>query len=185
MSNPGSHAGGQRSVSRTTSQQQATWPGCSPAGVFVLQRNRRTQVTGVDVNLVDAYIAKQPSDAQLVLRRVRRIIRKVLPDAEETISYQIPTYKLDGQHVVYFAGWKHHWSLYPVTDLVRAALGSELGACEVSKGTVRFRLADPVPAKLVERIVRELAGAAEGHSRVKASSMGKQGGRRSRTGSRG
>ena len=119
-----------------------------------------------------AYIAKLPSDAQLVLRRVRRIIRKVLPDAEETISYQIPTYKLDGQYVVYFAGWKQHWSLYPVTDLVRAALGSQLAAYEVSKGTVRFSLADPVPEKLVERIVRELARAAEGRRRAKASSTG-------------
>lgn len=142
-------------------------------------------MAGVDVNLVDAYIAKQPSDAQLVLRRVRRIIRKVMPDAEETIRYQIPTYKLDGQYVVYFAGWKQHWSLYPVTDLVRAALGSQLAAYEVSKGTVRFSLADSVAAKLVERIVRELARAAEGRRRVKASSTGKQGGRRRRTVSRG
>ena len=88
-------------------------------------------------NLVDAYIAKQPGDAQ-----------------------------------VCFAGWKQHWSLYPVTDLVRAALGSQLAAYEVSKGTVRFSLADPVPAKLVERIVRELARAAEGRRRAKASSTG-------------
>jgi uncharacterized protein YdhG (YjbR/CyaY superfamily) len=138
-------------------------------------------VAGADVNLVDAYIAKQPSDAQLVLRRVRRIIRKVLPDAQETISYQIPTFKLDGQYVVYFAGWKEHWSLYPVTDLVRAALGSELGSYKVSKGTVRFLLADPVPAKLVERIVTELARAADGRRRVKARSPSKEDGRRRRT----
>jgi uncharacterized protein YdhG (YjbR/CyaY superfamily) len=136
-------------------------------------------VARADVNPVDAYIAKQPSDAQPVLQRVRRIIRKVLPDAEEKISYQIPTYKVHGQYVVYFAGWKQHWSLYPVTEPVRSTLGPELASYEVSKGTVRFSLADPVPAKLVERIVRELARAAEGRRRVKASSAGKQGGRRS------
>ena len=112
-------------------------------------------------NLVDAYIAKQPDEAQPVLHRVRGIIRKMLPQAEETISYQIPSYKLDGQYVVYFAGWKQHWSLYPVTEAVRARLTSELASHELSKGTIRFRLADPVPAKLVERIVRELARAAE------------------------
>jgi uncharacterized protein YdhG (YjbR/CyaY superfamily) len=119
------------------------------------------------------YIAKQPSDAQLVLQRVRRIIRKVLPDAEETISYQIPTYKVQGQYVVYFAAWKRHWSLYPVTEPVRSALSPELTPYQLSKGTVRFPLADPVPAKLVERIVRELARAAEGRRRAKASSPSK------------
>jgi len=121
-----------------------------------------------EVGVVDAYIATQPIPVQPVLRCVRSIIRKVLPDAEETISYQIPTYKLDGQYVVYFAGWKKHWSLYPVTEPVRAKLASELAAYELSKGTVRFPLADPVPAKLVERIVRELARAAEARRRVKA-----------------
>ena len=130
------------------------------------------------VTVVDAYIAKQPGEVQPVLQRVRRIIRKVLPDAEETISYRIPTYKLHGQYVVYFAGWKRHWSLYPVTDLVRAVLGSELASYEVSKGTVRFPLADPVPAKLVERIVSELARAAEGRRRVKAKSRRQDGVRR-------
>jgi uncharacterized protein YdhG (YjbR/CyaY superfamily) len=114
-------------------------------------------VARASVNLVGAYIAKQPSGAQPVLQRVRRIIRKVIPDAEETMSYEIPTYKLHGPYVVYFAGWKQHWSLYPVTAPVRSALASELASYELSKGTVRFPLGAPVPAKLVERIVRELA----------------------------
>ena len=113
-----------------------------------------------DDAVVDAYIARQPAHVQPVLQRVRRIIRMSLPGAEETLSYQIPTYRLHGRHVVYFAGWKQHWSLYPVTDRVRAALGPALASYEVSKGTVRFPLAEPVPARLVERIVRALAHAA-------------------------
>ena len=120
-------------------------------------------------NPVDAYIAKQPDDAQRVLRQVRRIIRRALPHADETISYQIPTYKLDGQYVVYFAGWKQHWSLYPVTKPVRTTLAAELASYDVSKGTVRFPLADPVPAKLVDRIVKALARAAEARSAAKTS----------------
>jgi len=124
---------------------------------------------------VDAYIAKQPVEVQAVLQRVRRIIRRALPEADETISYQIPTYKVGGQYVVYFAGWKAHWSIYPVTEPVRAKLRSALAAYELSKGTVRFPLTDPVPAKLVERIVRELARAAE-RTRAK-SSRSKQAGR--------
>ena len=130
------------------------------------------------VGVVDAYIAKQPGEARPVLQRVRRIIRQALPEAEETISYQIPTYKLGGQYVVYFAGWKEHWSLYPVTEPVRAKLGAELASYKMSKGTVRFPLADPIPAKLVERIVRELARAAETRKRVKASLPSKNAGRR-------
>ena len=130
------------------------------------------------VGVVDAYIAKQPGEVQSVLQHVRRIIRKALPGAEERISYQIPTYKLGGQYVVYFAGWKKHWSLYPVTEPVRAKLGSELASYKLSKGTVRFPLAEPVPTKLVERIVMELAKAAEARRRVKASPLSKQAGRR-------
>jgi uncharacterized protein YdhG (YjbR/CyaY superfamily) len=118
-------------------------------------------------NVVDAYIAKQPGESQAVLQRVRRIIRRVLPRAAETISYQIPTYKVDGRGVVAFAGWKQHWSLYPVTDAVRAELGPELDSYESSKGTMRFPLAAPVPTKLVERVVRAIA------RRAKARRVGK------------
>lgn len=130
------------------------------------------------VGVVDAYIARQPVKAQAILKRVRRIIRKLLPKAEEKISYQIPTYELNGEYVVYFAGWKEHWSLYPVTEPVRTKLGSELGAYELSKGSVRFPLAGPVPARLVERIVTELARAAVRRKRAKASLPKEQAGRR-------
>lgn len=123
-----------------------------------------------DVSVVDAYIARFPPEVQAVLQRVRGIIRKALPGAEEAISYQIPTYELDGEYVVYFAGWKRHWSLYPVGETLRAALGPELASYEVAKGTVRFPLAGPVPARLVTRIVRELAKAAQARSRAKAPS---------------
>jgi uncharacterized protein YdhG (YjbR/CyaY superfamily) len=134
--------------------------------------------TDVDV---DGYIAKQAKQAQPVLRRVRSIIRRVLPQAEETISYQIPTYRLRGQYVVYFAGWKHHWSLYPVAEGVRQALGPALSPYEFSKGTVRFPLADPVPTRLVERIVRALAKAAELRSKGKATTRSRPAGGRRRT----
>ena len=61
---------------------------------------------------VDEYIASQPETGQRVLKRVRSIIRKAVPDAQEAISYGIPTYKLDGRYVLYFAGWKQHYSVY-------------------------------------------------------------------------
>jgi len=111
---------------------------------------------------VDEYIGSQPEAAQDVLKRVRRVIRKAVPAAEEWISYKIPTYKLRGVPVLYFAGWKRHYSLYPVTSPVVAAFQDDLAPYAISKGTVRFPLSQPVPVKLIEGIARfrakEVAG---------------------------
>jgi uncharacterized protein YdhG (YjbR/CyaY superfamily) len=106
------------------------------------------------VGPVAAYIAAQPPVARKALRRVRAIIRKALPGAEERISYQIPAYKVDGRIVIYFAGWKRHYSLYPVGARLAAAFPDRLARYEMSKGTIRFPLSEPVPVKLIERIVK-------------------------------
>jgi uncharacterized protein YdhG (YjbR/CyaY superfamily) len=107
-----------------------------------------------DFKSVDQYIATHPEDVQAILKRVRSIIRKALPGAEEAISYQIPAFKLDGKAVLYFAGWKQHYSLYPATDPVVSALEDELAPYEVTKGTIRFPLSGPVPVRLIERIAK-------------------------------
>jgi uncharacterized protein YdhG (YjbR/CyaY superfamily) len=107
-----------------------------------------------DFKSVDEYIASQPKGIQSVLKRVRSTIRKVIPAAEEVISYKIPTYKLHGRPVLYFAGWKQHYSLYPSTDRLVAAFKDELAAYEISKGTIRFPLSDPVPVRLIAGIAR-------------------------------
>jgi uncharacterized protein YdhG (YjbR/CyaY superfamily) len=107
-----------------------------------------------DFKSVDEYIETRQEEAQPTLRRVRSIIRKAMPRAEETISYQIPAYKLDGRAVLYFAGWKKHYSLYPATDRLVAAFEKELRPYEISKGTIRFPLEEPVPVKLIERLAK-------------------------------
>jgi uncharacterized protein YdhG (YjbR/CyaY superfamily) len=107
-----------------------------------------------DFKSVDEYIASQPKGVQPILGRLRDIIRKAVPGADEVISYQIPTYKLHGATVLYFAGWKQHYSLYPATQLVLAAFQDELAPYKISKGTIRFPLSQPVPLKLIERIVK-------------------------------
>lgn len=91
-----------------------------------------------------------PRAVQGVLKRVRNTIVKAVPGAEETILYRIPTYKLHGHLVLYLAGWAHHYSLYPSTDRLVAALEKELAPYWVSKGTIRFPLGDPVPVKLID-----------------------------------
>ena len=108
----------------------------------------------INYKSVDHYIAAQPEAVQSILERVRNIIRKAIPNADEAISYQIPTYKLNGRAVIYFAGWKQHYSLYPVSGLVKAAFPDELAPYEINKGTIRFPLSRPVPAKLIERIAK-------------------------------
>jgi uncharacterized protein YdhG (YjbR/CyaY superfamily) len=107
-----------------------------------------------DFNSVDEYIASQPEAVQGLLGRVRKAIREAVPGAEEVISYKIPTYKLNGRAVLYFAGWKQHYSLYPVTGRVVAEFKDELSSYEVEKGTIRFPLDQPVPVKLIGRIAK-------------------------------
>ena len=106
---------------------------------------------------VDDYLAAQPDPARDILSRVRDAIRKAIPKAEETISYQIPTYKLHGVPVIYFAGWKEHLSIYPATQTLLADLGSELASHRIVKGTIRFELSDAVPIRLISRIAKHRA----------------------------
>jgi len=107
-----------------------------------------------DFKSVDEYIASQPAAVQSVLTQVRAAIRKALPKAEEVISYKIPTYKLHGGAVLYFAGWKQHYPLYPAGARLVAAFQAELAPYKVNKGTIRFPLSQPVPVKLIERVAK-------------------------------
>ena len=104
---------------------------------------------------VRAYVAGFPRPVRALLERVRGAIRRALPGAEEAISYGIPAYRLHGRAVIYFAGWKQHYSLYPANARLVAAFEDELLPYEVNnKGTIRFPLSEPVPAKLIARIAK-------------------------------
>src|SRR5262245_19078195 len=107
-----------------------------------------------DFKSVNEYIASKPKDVRAALRRVRSAIRKAVPAAEEVISYQIPMYKLNGVPVLFFAGWKQHYSLYPAGAALVAAFKDELATYELSKATIRFPLSANVPVKLIERIAK-------------------------------
>jgi uncharacterized protein YdhG (YjbR/CyaY superfamily) len=121
---------------------------------------------------VTEYIASKPKEARTALTAVRKAIRTAVPKAEEGLSYQIPAYTLNGVPVLYFAGWKAHYSIYPASDALVAAFTRELAPYERSKGTIRFPLSEPVPVKLIERIARVRA------KQITARDTGK-GGRRS------
>ena len=123
---------------------------------------------------VDEYIASQPEAVQNVLKRVRSTICKAVPGTEEVISYQIPTYKLNGRPVLHFAGWRQHYSLYPSNDRLVAAFKDALAPYEVNKGTIRFPLSEPVPVKLIEGIARFRAKEVAEREKAKAAAPKKR-----------
>ena len=103
---------------------------------------------------VTAYIAGFPRPVQTILKRLRGIVRKAVPGAEESSSYQIPSYKLYGRPVIYFAAFKEHYSVYPSNTRLVGAFKEKLDGYEMSKGTIRFPLSEPVPVKLIEGIAK-------------------------------
>ncbi len=103
-------------------------------------------------NTIDEYIETFPEDIQKKLRQVRTTVKAAAPDAEEKISYQMPTFTLSG-NLVYFAAFKNHIGLYP-TPSGTAAFKRELAGYKASKGSIHFPLDEPLPLKLISRIVK-------------------------------
>ncbi|MBL0134137.1 MAG: DUF1801 domain-containing protein [Chitinophagaceae bacterium] len=101
---------------------------------------------------VDEYISSQPKEVQPFLKELRSIIRKAAPDAEETISYQMPAYKQEGV-LVFFGGWKNHCGFYP-TSTPTAAFKEKLAKYTVSKGAIQFPYDKPLPVQLITAIVK-------------------------------
>ncbi|MEK6780682.1 MAG: DUF1801 domain-containing protein [Bacteroidota bacterium] len=103
---------------------------------------------------IDEYIAGFPKGTQKLLEQIRATIKKLVPDAEETIRYGIPTFNLNGHYLIYFAGYKKHIGLYPVPG------GNETFAKDFSsyktsgKGTIQFSLDKPMPLNLITKIVK-------------------------------
>lgn len=102
---------------------------------------------------IDEYIKSFPADVRDILEKMRQAILEAAPDASETISYQMPTFKLNGKNLVYFAGFSHHIGFYPVPSGIEA-FKKELSVYKQGKGSVQFPLDKPIPYELVKRIVK-------------------------------
>lgn len=106
-----------------------------------------------------------------VLQRVRDIVKRAVPGAEELISYQIPAYRHEGGYFLYISGWKAHYSLYPATEALVAALKDDIAPHLANKNTIRFKLSDPVPGRLIERIAKLRAKEVAEKAKAKASKI--------------
>jgi uncharacterized protein YdhG (YjbR/CyaY superfamily) len=102
---------------------------------------------------IDAYIAEFPAEVQKVLQEMRSLIAAAAPGATETISYAIPTFDLNGGHLVHFAAFKHHVGFYPTSSGI-TAFEEELKPYKSAKGSVQFPLGRPLPKDLIRRIVQ-------------------------------
>lgn len=102
---------------------------------------------------VQEYIAALPATTRGLMEEIRQTIRHVAPTAEEVISYNMPTFKLDGKGLICYAAWKEHISLYPRTRLMEAAI-KELASYDGSKGTIKFPLTRPLPFDMIRKIIK-------------------------------
>lgn len=113
---------------------------------------------------IDEYIGTFPDDIQSRLESMRQIIKIVIPGAIETISYQIPTFKINNKNIVHFSAYKKHIGLYPGSSAIEH-FKEELSQYKWSKGAVQFPLDNPIPSELVKKIV--IFRARENQSQIK------------------
>jgi uncharacterized protein YdhG (YjbR/CyaY superfamily) len=103
-------------------------------------------------NTIDEYIATFPEETQKLLGQVRATVKKAAPDATEKISYQMPTFFLNG-NLVHFAAYKNHIGFYPSANGI-AEFEPELSVYKRAKGSVQFPINQPLPLDLIGRIVK-------------------------------
>ena len=102
---------------------------------------------------IDEYISAFPENVQKILEELRATIKKAAPEAEETISYAIPAFKLKGRILIYFAGYKNHVGLYPAPR-GKEAFKNDFAGYKGGKGTIQFSLDEPLPLPLITKIIK-------------------------------
>lgn len=102
---------------------------------------------------ITAYIKAAPRETREILQKMREVISATSPKAEETVKYGIPTFVLNGENLVHFGGFKKHVSFFPTSSPI-PVFKKELAKYQLSKGTIRFSLEEPIPYALIKKITR-------------------------------
>jgi uncharacterized protein YdhG (YjbR/CyaY superfamily) len=116
------------------------------------KKGENMTTNGLRLNTIDDYIAGFPKDVQKILEEIRMTIKKAAPEAEEAISYQMPTFKLQG-NLVHFAAFKNHIGFYSVPSGIEK-FKKELSVYKSAKGSVQFPLGKPIPYDLISKVVK-------------------------------
>lgn len=106
----------------------------------------------VGINSIDEYIATFPETVQEILKEIRGVIHSEVPDVQESISYQMPTFKLNGKRIIYIAAFKKHIGIFGASGVVEA-FPDELSAYAGPKGNLQFPINQPIPYDLIRKIV--------------------------------
>jgi len=104
-------------------------------------------------NEVQAYINKQVSPQKEIIKKIRSLIQKTAPVAIETMSYGVPAFKLNGSNLIVYAAFKNHVGVYPEPETIKV-FEKELTNYETSKGAVKFKIDEPIPYSLIEKIIK-------------------------------
>lgn len=118
------------------------------------------------IKTMDEFISNYPPEVQTILQRIRSVIHKSAPGAEEAMSYGIPTFKLNGKNLVHFSAFKEHIGFYPTPSGI-AKFKKELSAYEGAKGSVKFPLNKPIPYTLIVKITQYRVKEVMGEKKVK------------------
>ena len=110
--------------------------------------------TATVVEQVRAYLAEMSPDARRRLKQIRAVVRELAPDAVESFSYRMPGYRLNDRVFLYYAGFKDHISLFPMTAAIRKANAAALEGYKTSAGTVQFPLDRPLSVSLVRKLIK-------------------------------
>lgn len=104
------------------------------------------------ISPIDEYISQFPKEIHSILERLRKTIKESAPNTEETISYRMPTFDMNGKHLVHFAVFKNHIGFFPTPSAI-IAFKNELSEYNTSKGTIQFPIDKPIPFNLIKKIV--------------------------------
>src|SRR5262245_12379152 len=149
MARPGRFGRDCRSRRRNDRDRPVTLMAASPSRKDSAQRRAQAR----------SYLASLPPATRRFMKQIRTAIRAAAPRATESFSYGIPLFRLDDRPLVYYAAFKHHCSLYPMTAAIRRAHSRALQGYKTSTGTIQFPLDQPVPLGLIKRLVRARAAA--------------------------